>query len=86
MIDGLEFDSTWDDPETTWYKRHKIVWYTYWYHRQHNLETPMKLQVWAINVSQPFLMKNAPDFMEVNTHKQDVLEGFGLWRLSDGGG
>ena len=67
--DGLEFDCIWDDPEKTWYKRHKIVWYTYWYHRQHNIATPMKLQVWAIEVSKPFLMENAPGFLEINTRK-----------------
>ena len=67
--DGLEFDCTWDDPETTWYKRHKIVWYNYVYHTQHNLVVPPKLQVWANTISLPFILKKDPEFLNFDTRK-----------------
>ncbi|KAI2498972.1 hypothetical protein MHU86_15535 [Fragilaria crotonensis] len=68
--DGLEFDCIWDDPETEWEKRHKIVWYNYAYHLQHALEVPIKLKAWVTNLSQPFLKENAPDFMVIDTRKK----------------
>ncbi|KAI2494575.1 hypothetical protein MHU86_19945 [Fragilaria crotonensis] len=68
--DGLEFDCIWDDPDTEWDKRHKIVWYNYMYHLQHNLEVPIKLKAWATIKSQPFLQKKVPEFMEVDTRKK----------------
>ena len=68
--DGLEFDCIWDDPETEWEKRHKIVWYNYTYHLQHALEVPIKLKEWVTKLSQPFLQENAPDFMAIDTRKK----------------
>ena len=44
--DGHEFDKYWNGTETNWLKRHKMIWYQYKAHVDHNIEISNQLSIW----------------------------------------
>ena len=67
--DGLTFLRVWNHETTDWLQRHKIVWYNYKYYLDKSMHMPERLQVWATNLSHPYLKKHAPAFLNIDTRK-----------------
>ncbi|KAI2499312.1 hypothetical protein MHU86_15156 [Fragilaria crotonensis] len=65
--DCCKFDALWmkysDDPIIC----HRMVLYNFFYHIDRNFDTPANLQVWAMDVSQPYLQRHAPQYLAINT-------------------
>jgi hypothetical protein len=66
--DGALFDLEWSAREANPTKMNSIIWYNYLYHIDREIDIPTKLNVWATQVSQPFLIKNAPHLLITDTH------------------
>ncbi len=66
--DGAVFDLDWCAREANPTKMHSIIWYNYLYHIDRDLDIPTKLNAWATQVSQPYLLKNAPHLLTTDTH------------------
>jgi hypothetical protein len=60
--DGYEFDKYWNGTETNWLQRHKMIWYQYKAHVDHNIEISNQLSIWIKEVTEPYLQKYAPEF------------------------
>ena len=53
-----------------WLQRHKIVlWYNYMYFLDKLMEMPERLHAWATKLSHPYLSKNAPVLLHIDTRK-----------------
>ena len=53
-----------------WLQRHKIVlWYNYMYFLDKSMEMPERLHAWATKLSHPYLSKNAPVLLHIDTRK-----------------
>jgi hypothetical protein len=65
--DGAFFDLEWSAREANPTKMHSIIWYNYLYHIACDIDIPTKLNAWATQVSQPYLINNAPHLLTSNT-------------------
>ncbi|KAI2503174.1 hypothetical protein MHU86_11277 [Fragilaria crotonensis] len=65
--DGAFFDLEWSAREVNPTKMHSIIWYNYLYHIDRDIDIPTKLNAWATQVSQPYLINNAPQLLTIDT-------------------
>ncbi|KAI2509655.1 hypothetical protein MHU86_4775 [Fragilaria crotonensis] len=64
--DGAFFDLEWS-AQVNPTKMHSIIWYNYLYHIDRDIDIPTKLNAWATQVSQPYLINNAPQLLTIDT-------------------
>ena len=65
--DGAFFDLEWSAREVNPTKMHSIIWYNYLYYIDRDIDIPTKLNAWATQVSQPYLINNAPQLLTIDT-------------------
>lgn len=65
--DGAFFDLEWSARAASPTKMHSIIWYNYLYHIDRDMDIPAKLNSWATQVSQPYLINNAPQILTIDT-------------------
>jgi hypothetical protein len=46
---------------------HRMVWYNFLYHVDRKIELSARLTAWATDVSQPYLLQHAQQFLAINT-------------------
>jgi hypothetical protein len=73
-VDGREFESVWNTQPVDWLKRHKIIWYSYMHHVDHQLDIPPKLFAWATQITKAFLLYHEPSFVEIDTTAPNTLK------------
>ena len=67
LDDGALFDMAWLGMESHSLRLHRMIWYKYMYHVDWHLDIPPKLDVWAINITQPYLQAVDPDALLMDT-------------------
>ena len=72
--DGREFESDWNIQPVDWLKRHKIIWYSYMHHVDHQIDIPPKLFAWATQVTKAFLLFHEPRFIDIGTTTSTTLK------------
>ena len=70
LDDAANFDREWSNMATNPLTIHRMIWYNYLYHVDHELTIPPKLHSWATLISQPYLIAHDPGSLVMNTtHK-----------------
>jgi hypothetical protein len=67
-MSGPNFDILMDDEEVDALKLHCVIWYNYMFHVDRNMECPPKLDAWATQRSNPYLMKHQSNALSVDTN------------------
>lgn len=64
---GFHFDKIWNNFDSDPSLLYQLIWYTYLYYVDRELEIPMKLEHWATTVVQPYLASHSPQTLLVDT-------------------
>jgi hypothetical protein len=65
--DCSKFDALWMKYSADPIICHRKVWYNFLYHVDRHLDISATLSAWATDVSQPYLQRHAPQFLDCNT-------------------
>ena len=69
VTDGFTFDSIMDEASTEPHKMHCLIWYQFKYHTDNSMELPPKLNSWALDRTQPYLLNHSVSAFTLNTKK-----------------
>ena len=66
-LSGPDFDAAMEDYDSDPIKVHCLIWYNFNYHVDRYMESPPKLEAWAIKFSQPYLEKHRESSLLLDT-------------------
>jgi hypothetical protein len=69
LDDGMKFDKEWTNFESEPLTIHRIIWYNYMYHIDRDMDVVPKLNAWANQIAQPYLLEHDPAALDMDTMK-----------------